>query len=445
MTDGPDYADARDSSGPAADAHADRAHSGPSMPTDLQPRSMDICRPGLDERHMSGTSAAVDGQRGSDDRLPSLDGLRGLAAAVVVVHHVLLTFPVLAGAYYDDPPTWAASPAAWLLAYTPLHLLWAGGEAVLVFFVLSGFVLTRSATGRDRPWWLAYYPRRMLRLYIPVWAAVALGYVSVLLVPRVAGLSSGPWLATRPGTFSVEASLRDLTLLTGTSHLVSPLWSLQPEVLFSLALPLAVVVASRLPRADWLKVAALAVIIGAGGWLDIGALRYLPMFAIGSLLAARSETLARAAKRLRGAPAPTARLAIGLAASLIACVGPWLVAPFSDSPWTRALATVAAAAGAAGLVTIAAYSCRARRLLSRRLPLHLGTISFSLYLVHEPLVIDAALLTSPGPARLCALVAAVAVAVGVAEVVYRYVERPSHRLSQRVGRAIRVRAGTAAP
>ncbi len=74
-------------------------------------------------------------------RWKGLDGLRGLAAIVVVLHHSLLTSPSLALAYFGGPKAPVGSPS-WLLTYTPLHLVWAGPEAVLVFFVLSGFVLT---------------------------------------------------------------------------------------------------------------------------------------------------------------------------------------------------------------------------------------------------------------------------------------------------------------
>src|SRR5271154_1701910 len=115
-------------------------------------------------------------------RVRSLDGLRGIAALVVVVHPSMLTSRVLAAPFYGQPG--GHFPAfSWWLTYTPLHLVWAGSEAVVVFFVLSGFVLVRAA---ERPGfrWRAYYPSRMLRLYLPVWAALVLGFVLYEAVPR---------------------------------------------------------------------------------------------------------------------------------------------------------------------------------------------------------------------------------------------------------------------
>src|SRR4051794_31450307 len=75
-------------------------------------------------------------------RLGGLDALRGIAALVVLIHHALLTTPSLGEVqrYGPRPATgWERA-----LAVPPLHLLWAGSEAVLVFFVLSGLVLTLS-------------------------------------------------------------------------------------------------------------------------------------------------------------------------------------------------------------------------------------------------------------------------------------------------------------
>ena len=108
-------------------------------------------------------------------RVTSLDGLRGLAAVVVLVHHALLTAPVLASAYYGGSVSDASDPVSWALTYTPLHLIWAGTEAVYLFFVLSGVVLTFPVLRSRSFSWLAYYPSRLLRLYGPIVFAVLLG------------------------------------------------------------------------------------------------------------------------------------------------------------------------------------------------------------------------------------------------------------------------------
>ena len=67
-------------------------------------------------------------------RYPQLDSLRGLAALTVVFEHCLRIDPWL----LQGISPWLE----WAAQSTPLHILWAGGNAVLLFFVLSGLVLT---------------------------------------------------------------------------------------------------------------------------------------------------------------------------------------------------------------------------------------------------------------------------------------------------------------
>ena len=77
-------------------------------------------------------------------RMHSLDGLRGVAALVVVVHHLLLTLPWFADRVgLGQLGTKGQFTFSWhnLFEYTPLHILYGGTEAVVIFFVLSGFVL----------------------------------------------------------------------------------------------------------------------------------------------------------------------------------------------------------------------------------------------------------------------------------------------------------------
>ena len=119
-------------------------------------------------------------------RLPSLDGLRGLAAAVVVLHHSLLLIPSFADPYFSRSMAMDMGDALWYLTYTPLHLVWAGSEAVLVFFVLSGLVVALPAMYKPHFNWRAYYPSRLLRLYLPMWAAIVFTLITIVIVPRYA-------------------------------------------------------------------------------------------------------------------------------------------------------------------------------------------------------------------------------------------------------------------
>ena len=113
-------------------------------------------------------------------RIRSLDGLRGLASLVVAVHHALLCLAPLSLVYFD-PLKVEKGTKAWWLGFTPLHAAWAGGEAVYLFFVLSGFVLARPFLGGRSSTWRTYFVKRIPRLYLPVWVAVGFALVSAAL------------------------------------------------------------------------------------------------------------------------------------------------------------------------------------------------------------------------------------------------------------------------
>lgn len=374
-------------------------------------------------------------------RLTSLDGLRGVAAVVVVVHHALLTFPQLADAYYERNRT-GEGPLSWALAYTPLHLVWAGTEAVYLFFILSGIVLVLPVLRAGRRFsWLAYYPQRIVRLYLPVIAAVAWGALIVLFVGRFTDARLGSWMNARPPGYTPSGLAQDITLVFGTSRVISPLWSLRWEVLFSLLLPIFVVLAVVATRLWWLKLSAVFLLIPLGSALDSPYLFYLPMFAVGALLVAEWQklgTMLRGLDRTRwGWPA------FSLIAVLLTTIT-WTLAglgvPRAIDPYVDWIPVV----GVAMLVLLAGFCGRVRRVLESPIPRWLGTISFSLYLVHEPLIIAARLLTFPLSAWVGLLIS-IPLAFGLAFLFARFIEQPAHMLSKWIGSKVEALFGRRTP
>lgn len=83
-------------------------------------------------------------------RLRELDSLRGLAALSVVFHHYLLIFPQIMPSVANPDATDAAlSPLLRALIYSPLHLVWAGYEAVNPLFRAQRFCTRASISGRQ--------------------------------------------------------------------------------------------------------------------------------------------------------------------------------------------------------------------------------------------------------------------------------------------------------
>lgn len=360
-------------------------------------------------------------------RVRSLDGLRGLASLVVVVHHALLAVPVLAAPYFGSGPVPASHPFAWVLVHTPAHILWGGTEAVYVFFVLSGLVLTFPVL-RSRFSWGAYYPARLVRLYVPVFAIVALGYASLYLVRRtpVDGLSE--WLTDRAGIPTLSSALTDLTLLRGASGLISPLWSLQWEVLFSISLPLFIALASTGRRHSAVKALVLFACTLLGSLLEKPPLFYMPMFGIGVLLAFELDRVRHWCARLRR----PAWVGVG-GGSVLALSAYWIaMAVWPEAVILLRILKAVAVPGAVGVVLLAAFNSRSQRFFETPALQWLGTVSFSLYLVHEPIVVAMGFLLGPGVGWLVLPIALV-VSLGAAYVFFRVVELPGHRLARACG------------
>ncbi|MBT2585625.1 acyltransferase [Arthrobacter sp. ISL-95] len=372
--------------------------------------------------------------RTASARIPSLDGLRGVAAFVVLISHIMLTFPAFAIAVYETGTTLTPGTWDWWITYTPLHMVWAGHEAVYVFFVLSGFVLTLPVIARESYSWRQYYPKRLVRLYAPVIGAVVLGIGFVFLAPRDDSAGLGPWLRDRPVDPTLWGTLKDMTLVAGPSRLISPLWSLQWEILFSLLLPAYILFAVRQRRMLPIKLTVILLVVAAGCITGQQALIYMPMFAIGSLMAEHMSSLGNWARQLGGI-----EWGALFATSTILASTRWTLPAITADERASSLATVPALVGCVGIVVTAAYCPAAKNILNTRLAQWLGLVSFSLYLTHEPIVIALAFFFGPGGSWLVALTA-IPTSLAVGWLFFLAVERPSHRLAQRVGKAFSKKA-----
>jgi peptidoglycan/LPS O-acetylase OafA/YrhL len=336
----------------------------------------------------------------------------------VLYHLSLVARPFLSG------EEWA------LLTTTPLKLLTAGTEAVLVFFVLSGLVVTLPAL-RSGFGWLGYYGGRMLRLYLPVWASLALAALAIALLPRdLASVTPDSWLAHGNAlALSWPQLLSEASLWKGSYDVNNVLWSLRWELVFSLSLPLFVIAARALCNA-WVFAALLAVACTITGRLvEVDALVYLPVFFLGALMAVRLPEL-RAAM---GAWPRVGRIALA-AGSLALLIASWLARPVEGAIGAEVLWGLSGV-GAAGLVVVAVGSPTAERALSSAVPRWLGKISFSLYLVQAPLIGTLAFLLGD---EHWVLITALAIpgSLLLGWLFHLVVERPTHRLAKLVGRKL---------
>lgn len=318
-----------------------------------------------------------------------LDGLRGFAAVFVLVHHCwLMAFP---GYPEMNGPAWAG----WMIY---------GHFAVALFIVISGFSLASSPA--RNAWKIGslkrFAKRRAWRILPPYWAALAASmFISWFVV-----LNPGK---PRPNAKSVLVHGLLLQDIFGSPSPNGAFWSIAIEAQLYIVFPFLVLMVRRTsPIAMLVFVCSLAVAVAVAG-------SYVPFIHL----------------FMRFAPQLGALFAFGIAAAAIVNSGPRIrsvqwhwVALFTAIPiitlvakagsvWTvRNFFWVDLAFGPAMCALLAALALGRPKLLIRVLDApasrNLGSYSYSLYLVHFPVVMIVFLNVvntrySPGVPQLLAL------------------------------------------
>jgi peptidoglycan/LPS O-acetylase OafA/YrhL len=300
----------------------------------------------------------------------ALEALRGLAAAAVLIAHLMYTF------YPQTIPVLDRSGIG------------KGHAAVVVFFVLSGFVLTRRFfTTGDRAIIARGAIKRWPRLVGPVLLTVLVSWLLFqfnLYSFRAAGLAlQSDWLATTPISETNPTFVRAFaqgtitTFLLGDATFDNALWTMRVEFIGSfLAFGLALLVK---PLPKWIGGTILVVVtLAVSRLLD----QHLAAFPIGVALAAflPGIQLSRSA----------AVIAIAVSLYLLNYIGD-NSGPYAVFNLYRLFAPYAALlnAFAAALLILAIERSIFASWLSGAKMRILGEFSFPLYLIHLPIICSA--------------------------------------------------------
>jgi peptidoglycan/LPS O-acetylase OafA/YrhL len=361
-----------------------------------------------------------------------LEGLRGIAAVQVVLLHFVTGFL----------PNFSEHAAP------PLQIMWDGHTAVYVFFLISGAVLTPSFARGGH--WTRQVAKRLVRLGVPIAVAATVALSLLAAMPdahlAAARLTGSGWLAmdssaaaTLPHLLreitldSLVLGYREYTLFTPIAGrlpllehaLNAPSWSLHLELYGSLLVLALVLLCARAPRAHLAAVIMCGILFGTHPMF---------LFVLGHLCASQ---LGKPPKPVIG----IALIALGLAMS---ATKDWA---FLEAVRVSIVRFASAGApnlfqfqsqmAAVALFTGVLLSPMAHRLLS--LCQGLGRLSFSIYLLHFPILFT---IGCAGFVRLDTVFpepAAVAITfIGFAAIVWlaaegfeRLVDRPSVLLSRR--------------
>ncbi|MBB2909102.1 peptidoglycan/LPS O-acetylase OafA/YrhL [Streptosporangium becharense] len=301
-------------------------------------------------------------------RLAGLDGIRGIAALFVMVHHCwLLSFP---GYPENTGPAWLG----WLLY---------GHFAVVVFIVLSGFSLSVSPARSG--WRLGgvrrFARRRAWRILPPYWAALAFSLAVAWTLVEQPG--EGPPTATSVVVYGLL--LQDVF---GAPSPNGAFWSIAIEAQLYLVFPLLLTVVRRAGAAVMLA-AVTAVVAAVGVLAPVSPavavlMRLTPQFAVLFAVGVVAAGVLGAGERARRVPWHwMAAVAAAPVAVVVAVRGSvWTVGHYF---WVDI-----ALGPAVGLLLAAVATGRPAllvRLLELRPVRRLGSFSYTLYLIHAPIVV----------------------------------------------------------
>lgn len=291
-----------------------------------------------------------------EHRIRYIDGLRAVAVLLVVAHHVMLHSPSL--------PT----PVPFL---SLAHVMLEGSHGVDLFFVLSGFCLSYPVLQRLRAEHAArfsvtrYFAKRIVRIVPPYYAAIGL----LLLVP-----------AARLGVSATDVVKQLFFLDWHTRFLNGSFWTLCVEFRWYFFFPIALALWIRRPRAFWAIACASVLLYGITRLHapDVGTLLPFMLGIVAADLEIRKIHLERTALLLLAASVLIA-LVLEQWASMPSPLGGESQIFFVQTNPGWQLAAFAC-------ILLSARISMLRSALSFAPLVAIGTASYSIYLVHEPVV-----------------------------------------------------------
>lgn len=370
------------------------------------------------------------------------DAIRGIAALSVMLSHYVLIFMNSPLSNYHN-----ISSIIGDLSYTPLGIFWAGRSAVLLFFVLSGYVLFFMINSASMNY-VSFLMRRSLRLYIPYLLAVFLGVAGEYLFYHGGLPGLNPWLNQFwSAPITIRSILYHLLFVDefNANHYDFTVWTLVQEMRISILFP-AILWFMRdkkwwVPVVIFFMLSVLAMAIRmfalSGGhilsWLTLsGSLTayiftpyYIFAFVLGATLATQRTSLQKWYNRL-GIQGRIAVFSIGF---FLYYYGPHFISAVGIHhlmvrDWPAIM-------GAAILVLVSAYDLVAIQVLTTPILIYLGKISYSLYLLHAVILL-AMLHAFYGVIRLpVLLLLSIGVTFIVSDLAYRFVEKPAINISRR--------------
>ncbi|MGH1328075.1 acyltransferase family protein [Bacillus pretiosus] len=321
----------------------------------------------------------LQGEHFMSKRIKELDSIRGLAALTVVFGHFCLMLPSLPNA----------------IKFSPLRFLWAGGEAVIVFYVLSGFVLSMALYHSKTNYW-GYLIKRFVRIYIPYYFWIIITFALFILFSPYEVVGLRDWFYDRwQGSITKLDILNHFVLLNNffTENYNPVIWSLAQEMRISIVFPLLFLLFYKL---SWKKTILFAVSFSLisvflnmlhigkaegfyNGYADT--LHFTSMFMVGMLLFKYQEKLIYSYRNMK-----KIKKGFLIALGIILYLYSILIYGFSRNDTTFLLKDWGVVMGVSIFIIMAMSNLKVKVFLNKSVFVYLGEISYSIYLCHFPIM-----------------------------------------------------------
>jgi peptidoglycan/LPS O-acetylase OafA/YrhL len=379
-------------------------------------------------------------------KLPSFEGLRGIASFIVVLHHLRLTFYATSSsaiqAHLQSLPYLAGRP---LRAF--VEGLYNGTFAVWLFWIMSAFVLSLQffLRAREVPLTSAHdyledaFLRRYPRLLLPVLASVgfayallSLGLMRNLSLAQIFGPPYQDWLGfwyrfSPSATGAFKSAVWDSFFAYDDTHTYNNvLWTMKPEYFGSLFLfAFLSLLGYRRSRFLLYPVIAFVNFRFHLHWLN----SFVAGIALCDLFVNRDTV--SSVRRMSAWPVVNA-----VRRSRLVAVFLWsLIVISAGLPNYGGLSHLMSGVVGVGLTLL---SLPTQRVLSKSIPVFLGRISFGMYLIHVPVIcsfscwayLAAFKLIGPGLAAILVSIVTCALSVALGYALYLAADRPALRVSR---------------
>ncbi|MEH7786650.1 acyltransferase [Bacillus thuringiensis] len=321
----------------------------------------------------------LQGEHFMSNRIKELDSIRGLAALTVVFGHFCLMLPSLPNS----------------IKFSPLRFLWAGGEAVIVFYVLSGFVLSMALYHSKTNYW-GYLIKRFVRIYIPYYFWIIVTFVLFILFSSYEVVGLRDWFYDRwQGSITKLDILNHFVLLNNffTENYNPVIWSLAQEMRISIVFPLLFLLFYKL---NWKKTILFALsfslISVVLNMLHIGkaegfyngyadTLHFTSMFMVGMLLFKYQEKLIYSYRNMK-----KFKKGFLITLGVILYLYSILIYGFSRNDTTFLIKDWGVVMGVSIFIIMAMSNLKVKAFLNKSVFVYLGEISYSIYLCHFPIM-----------------------------------------------------------